>query len=108
MVAPADSGQFSSFTRLTDMTQLFDALLSDTSHGELTKGTTKTIDGIEAIGLDSSKGGTLFIATTGSAYPLELSKPGADGGTVSFTDWNASVDVSEPSDALDYTQLTGG
>jgi len=101
--APA-TGNFGSFADLTNLRRLFSALLS--THGTLGKGSAATINGRKAIGvIDKTKGGTLYVATTGKAYPLEISKGGSGGGKIDFTKFNESVPLSAPANAIDISQL---
>jgi hypothetical protein len=103
--APA-TGNFSSLASLTSIHTLFSQLL--TSHGTLTKGSTKTVNGQSAIGItDSAKGGTIYIATTGKPYPVQLAKTGGSGGTVNFSDYGASVSLTAPSNSIDISKLPG-
>jgi hypothetical protein len=102
--APASSGTFSSLGSLTDLNQLLSTALSD--HGALAKGPTTTIDGQQALSVtDTSHGGTLYVATTGKPYPIEISKSGATGGKISFGSWNAPVTLAAPKDAIDLSAL---
>jgi hypothetical protein len=101
----ATSGPLSSFTPFTDIGKLFDAVIS--THGKLKKGDTTKIDGQSAIGIvDTTKGGTLYVATTGKPYPLEVTQGGK--GKITFTEWGKSVQLHAPPDAVDLSQLTGG
>jgi hypothetical protein len=102
--APASSGSFSSLGSLTDLNQLLSTALSD--HGALTKVPSTTIDGQQVLGVtDASHGGTLYVATTGKPYPIEISKTGKSGGKITFTRWNAPVTLTAPSNAIDLSQL---
>jgi hypothetical protein len=102
--APATSGSFSSLGSLTDLNQLLNTALSD--HGALSKGPTTTIDGQRVLSVsDASHGGTLYVATTGKPYPIEISKAGKTGGKITFSDWNAPVTLEAPKDAIDLSQL---
>jgi hypothetical protein len=80
--------------------------------GTLTKGETKDIDGVKAIGLVDSGGeqGTLYVATIGEPYPLRLvSRNTADGGQVDFTDFGATFDdLKAPAEAevIDLEELS--
>jgi hypothetical protein len=105
--APATSGDLAAFTPLTDVRKLFKQILG--SHGVLKKGQAKTIDGQPAIGVvDTSKdgGGTLWIATTGTPYPLAITEGGGKG-SVRFRDWNEPVDLKPPKSSVDFSKLTG-
>jgi hypothetical protein len=102
--APASSGTFSSLGSLTDLNQLLNTALSD--HGALAKGSTTTIDGQQVLSVtDTSHDGTLYVATTGKPYPIEISKSGATGGKISFSNWNAPVTLAAPKDAIDLSAL---
>jgi hypothetical protein len=105
--APATSKSFGSFASLTDMRKLLDSTLS--SHGSLSKGTQTTLAGQPAIPItDTTKGGTLYVATIGKPYPLEITKGGAESGKVTFDRWNAPVPLSAPPNAVDITKLQSG
>jgi hypothetical protein len=99
------TGNLSSFASLTNLTQLFGKILS--SHGTLTKGTTSTVDGQKVIAVNdtSGQGGTLYVATTGQPYPVQISKTGANGGHITFDHYNESVAIAAPSGAIDISQF---
>jgi hypothetical protein len=105
--APADSGDLASFTPLTDISKLMSGILGSASSASVTKGVKATIGGKSAIQLvqSGSGGGTLYIATTGKPYPLELQAGNGASGTITFDDWDKIVAVKVPSNALDYSQL---
>ena len=101
--APA-SGSFASVALLTNVHKLFNQLLS--SHGTLAKGATTTVDGQKVVAIkDTTKGGTLYVATTGKPYPVEIVKTGAQGGRVVFDHFNNSVSLTAPANAIDISQL---
>lgn len=106
-VVPAGSGGFGSFTPFTNLQALMNQIL--TASGRVEKGDETKVGGQPAIALtDTKKGGTLYVATTGPAYPLEL-KPGSNKtGSISFTEWDQPVTLTAPENALDYKKLTGG
>ena len=102
--APATDPSFGSLTSLTDFHQFFRGALS--SHGKLTKGATTTLNGHKVVALnDTSQGGTLYVATTGPAYPVEIAKAGAGGGKVVFDSWNEPVSLTPPANSIDVSQL---
>lgn len=104
--APTTTPEFASIASLTDLHRLVDSTLAN--HGALTKGPITTVDGQRAISLrDSSNGGTLYVATTGKPYPVQISRGGSRGGTVTFDRWNQAVSISAPANAIDLTQLRG-
>lgn len=102
------SGPGASFGAFLDRKQLFDELL--TPQGTISTGGTATVNGRKALILvdNSSSGGKLYVATTGSAVPLRIEKTGSSGGRVDFTDYGVTVNVQAPSGALDLSQLSGG
>ena len=57
---------------------------------------------------DASDNSKLYVAATGKPYPVAIvgSKKG-QSGAVTFDDWNKSVSLSAPSDALDISQFGG-
>jgi hypothetical protein len=102
--APASSGSFSTLGSLTDLNQLLNTALSD--HGALAKGPTTTIGGQPVLSVtDAAHGGTLYVATTGKPYPIEISKSGKTGGKISFGAWNAPVTLQAPKNSIDLSQL---
>jgi hypothetical protein len=101
--APA-TGQLSSLATLTDVSKLFNQLLS--SHGTLAKGKSTTVQGQQVIPVnDTTNGGTLYVATTGKAYPIEISKSGSEGGKLVFDHFNQPVSLTPPANAIDISQL---
>jgi hypothetical protein len=102
--ASATSGEFASFKQLGDMRQLIDSTL--TSHGALVKGATTTVGGQQAIAIaDSTKDGTLYVATTGKPYPLQIVKGGSESGKIAFSGWNRPVTIAAPANAVDLSEL---
>lgn len=103
--APATGGEFASFGSLANMRTLIDSTL--TSHGTLAKGsTTTTVGGQSAIAVnDTTKGGTLYVATKGNPYPLQIVKAGSESGKITFDRWNQSVTITPPSNSVDLSEL---
>jgi len=96
-----NSGQFASIGALASVPRLFGQLL--TKHGKLTSGHRSTVDGQPAIGVvDRTGGGTLYVATTGQAYPLEIVKQGRNGGHVTFDDFNQPVTLTRPAHPITF------
>lgn len=105
--APATSGEFATLGGLTDMHQLLGTVLGQ--HGSLAKGGTSTVDGKKVVIVkDTSRGGALYVATTGKPYPVQISKTGATGGKVTFSEWDAPVTIAAPTGAIDITKLKSG
>jgi hypothetical protein len=102
--APTTSAEFASLGSLTDLRSLIEKALAN--HGTLAKGQLTTVNGQKAVGVsDTSKGGTLYVATTGPPYPIQVSETGAHGGKISFSHWNQPVTVRAPANAIDIAQL---
>lgn len=101
--APA-TGQFASVVVLTDLQSLFNTLLSN--HGNLAKGATSTVGGQKVVAVkDTIKGGTLYVATTGKPYPIQITKTGSQGGRVVFDRYNETVSLSAPANSIDISKL---
>lgn len=102
--APISGGELGSLASLTDFGRLLDQTLA--SHGTLAKGATTTVAGEPVIELrDTSNNGSLFVASTGKPYPIEIVKHGSETGHISFTAWNQPVSLSAPTGAIDLSQL---
>jgi hypothetical protein len=102
--APVSSGELASLASLTNLSRLLDQALA--SHDTLAKGATTTIAGQPVVELrGATNTGSLYIATTGQPYPIEVVKRGSETGHVSFTRWNDPVSLTAPSGAIDLSQL---
>jgi hypothetical protein len=96
--------EFASFGSLTNMRKLLDTVL--VGHGTLQKGATATIAGQKAIAVrDTTRSGTLYVATTGKPYPLQIAKGGSEAGTISFDKWDAPVTISAPANSVNLSEL---
>jgi hypothetical protein len=105
--APVSSTSFASLASLTDLRQLVDTAFA--SHGALTKGPLTTVAGQHAVGVsEPSSGGTLYIATSGRPYPIQISAGGANGSKISFDHWDEHVSLAPPANAVDIAQLQSG
>jgi hypothetical protein len=102
--APTASGEFSSFASLTDVHKLLAHLLS--GHGALAKGTTSTVDGRKVIAIhDTSKQGTLYVAATGTPYPIRISNGSSSGGHIDFSRFNRPVSLKTPASSIDISAI---
>jgi hypothetical protein len=102
--APANSGELASLAELTDLSKLVDTALS--GHGSVAKGSPATIEGQKAIAInDTGKGGTLYVATSGKPYPLEIAKAGKESGKVILDRWDQPVTLKAPAGAIDISEL---
>jgi hypothetical protein len=70
----------------------------------VTKGATGTVNGQSAVPLHSPKG-TLWVAASGTPYPVELVKTGSTGGVVQFSAWNQGSPPTAPSGAVSLNSL---
>lgn len=96
--------EFASFGSLTNMRKLLDTVL--VGHGSLEKGSTTTIAGQRAIAVkDTTRGGSLYVATDGKPYPLQITKGGSEAGTISFDKWDEPVSISAPASSVNLSEL---
>ncbi len=106
--ASTSNASFAGLSSLTDLRKLLDAALT-TNHKALVTTGTRTVGGQAAVGVkDTAQNGILYVATTGTAYPLEITKSGAGGGTITFDEWNKPVALTPPPNAVDIEQLQKG
>jgi hypothetical protein len=99
------SGQFAELASLTSKQQVLSDILA--GNGQLAKGRTSTINGQPVVALiDKSQGGdTMYVATTGQPYPIEIVDGGSSVGKVVFDHFNEPVTVSPPADSIDLAKL---
>lgn len=67
--------------------------------GKISTGGTSTIQGQSAKSLHDTKGSTLWVATTGTAYPIEETQTGSEAEHITFSDWNTASQPKAPSGA---------
>ncbi|HTZ65547.1 MAG TPA: hypothetical protein VMB51_15695 [Solirubrobacteraceae bacterium] len=106
IVAPASGGQLSQLAQLVDQTDEFDRI--EANAASPTKGPTTTVDGQPAIELKlARKLGTtsLYVATTGKPYPIEIARQGGQAGDTTFSGWNRQASVDPPAGAVQLGQL---
>jgi hypothetical protein len=102
--APASSSDFASLAALTNLHKLLTALLSN--HANLTKGAATTVNGQKVVALtDTTNHGTLYVATTGKPYPVQIAKSGSDGGRLTLDRFNETVPLTPPANAIDISKL---
>jgi hypothetical protein len=93
---------FAAFARFMSITGLLNVAFS--SHGKLTNLGEKTYKGQKVVAIKDAKDGSiLYVAATGTPYPVAA----VGGGAISFADWNKQVAVSAPKDAVDISSLGG-
>jgi hypothetical protein len=97
------SGQFGSIASLTDINTLFTQLL--TQHGKTLKnGGQSTVAGHKVVAVKSDQG-TLYVAATGKPYPVEITKPGSDGGKIDFDRFNEAVTLTAPTNTVNLPSV---
>lgn len=89
---PATSQEFKEFTSLIRTTSLFEQMLEATG-GTLTKGEETQIRGVSAVGLTDGSGQTLYVATQGPSYVLQVKD---DKHVLDFLDYNKPITVQRP------------
>jgi hypothetical protein len=105
--ASSTDSTFASFGQLTSIKTLMGSLPQ--SNGTLTKGSTSTLAGQPVISLTSSKGGTMYVAATGTPYPLQVSKSGGgQNGKLTFSDYNKAFAITAPTNSISIDQLQSG
>jgi hypothetical protein len=100
---PASTPNFAQLIELSDLHAFVTQALKP--EGAVTKGAEKTVGGQKAIELKSSKGGSLFVATSGKPYPVEFVGGGASSGTLTLSDWGAAKAPSAPKSSIDINAL---
>jgi hypothetical protein len=99
-------GPLAPLTSLTNLRKLLSGTLA--GHGTLTRAASMTVEGRQAVAVsDVAGGGTLYVASTGTPYPLEIVKRGAGAGKLVFNKWNQSVTLAVPPNPIDISQLHG-
>jgi hypothetical protein len=103
----ATTGRLASLGMLTNTQALFQQVTKN--HGRLVNKGETTYAGQKVVEIKkASNGDTLYVAATGTAYPVALvGGKGNEGSTVTFDRWNESVSISAPSNALDISTFTG-
>jgi len=104
----ATDPRFSEVARFTDLRRILSLLLAPAaglSKGDLAG----QVNGSPALALlnAAGRGGTLWVATSGTPYPLRLDVPASSGGpasgTLDFLEYGAPVVLTPPADALDLS-----
>jgi hypothetical protein len=98
------SGDLAALSALTTLDSVVALTLAN--HGPLTHAGMATIDGRRAVAVrDRAKAGTLYVAATGTPYPIEVAQPGS---RVVFDNWNKPVELSVPEGAVNLKQVQRG
>jgi len=103
---PTSNPQFGGFAAFANAGSIFNAL--KTGNTTVTnKGATK-YKGQDVVDLyGGSSNGDLYVAATGTPYPLALAKTGSSSsGSIVFDQWNKPVTLTAPSGAIDVSQFS--
>jgi hypothetical protein len=103
----AEHGPLASFAALADLEKVIDSTLAD--HGTLARAGLASVRGKQAVGVtDTTRDGTLYVATTGVPYPLEIvkSSAGVHAGTIVFDRWNKPVSLAAPANSISLSRLS--
>ncbi len=90
---PKDNPAAQSFAGLSSVKEFVDTTLATPE--DLKKLPPKDVDGTQAVGLESAQG-TLWIATQGEPYPVQITAPKGQSGALTLSDWNAPVTITPP------------
>jgi hypothetical protein len=103
----ATHGRLESLAPLTSLGGLFAVISSQ--HGKLVNDGSTTYKGAKVVAIrDKSDGSRLYVAATGRPYPVALVSPRhGKSGSITFGDWNKSVSLSAPSNAVAIDQFGG-
>lgn len=107
LLAPSRANPLAPLAQLTSVRTLVERTLSQ--HGPLTRAPDATIAGQRAVAIsDRSSHATLYIAATGTPYPLEITVRGRAQGQIRFTRWNEQVTLAPPANPVNLAGLLGG
>lgn len=99
---PTTVAQLGPFATFTDSKSFFDALRS--ASGTFTNKGATTYKGQSVVAIDNQ--GTLYVANTGTPYPVAAVTNGSgEGGTITFDGWNEADTLTPPAGAIDLPGL---
>jgi len=102
---PTTQAQVQSIIGLTDKSLFLTSILGQ--HGKIeNKGLVDYQDQQVVEIRDTTQGGSLYVASQGTAYPVAV-KGGKNQGDITFTGWNAAEAVVAPKGAVDLSALGG-
>jgi hypothetical protein len=102
----ATTGDLAALAPLTDIGKLFNGALG--SHGKLENRGETTYKGQKVVAIeDTTEGGTLYVASAGTPYPIAIVS-GKDQGTITFDKWNDTMSIAAPKGAVDMSKLGSG
>lgn len=67
-----------------------------------------TLDGKKVVLISQQNGSKLYVANTGTAYPLRSITTKDDTRQIEFTEYGTKFDITTPPDAVDLTELRAG
>jgi hypothetical protein len=89
------AADFSSLSNFTDVASQLEAA------GTVTSGGTGSVDGQAVDILKNTSGSTLDVASSGTAYPVQVTETaGTEAGTYKFSDWDGVPTFTAPPSAL--------
>ena len=101
---PATSGRLAALASLTDKQQFFKSVLGQ--HGKVENKGETDYKGQKAVEIrDTTQGGSLFVAASGTPYPVALAG-GTQQGDIVFSDWNGSETIAAPKGAVDLSSFS--
>jgi hypothetical protein len=105
--APATHGRLQAVGTLTSLDALFSGIRAH--HGKLANDGKTTYKGQQVVAIrDTSDGSKLYVAATGKPYPVAIvGGKKSKSGTINFDEWNKTVSLSAPDNAIDISQLGG-
>lgn len=102
---PVGTPQFQPIVAFASPKALFDRLQSGADSCLRNDGK-QTYQGQTVIALnDGAKNGTLYVAATGTQYPVAVVKGGSGGGAINFGGWNQPVTPTAPTNVVTFSQL---
>jgi hypothetical protein len=102
--APASDPKLQPVLRLTDLQSLISVSLA--GHGRLASAGTSVVSNVRVVGVrDAAKGETVYVATSGPPYPIQISKSGLGGGTITLDRWDTPIVIRPPHNAIDISAL---
>jgi hypothetical protein len=101
---PVATGLLASITPLTDIAKLFSGAFG--SHGKLVNTGETAYGGQKVVAMrDLTDGSTMYIASTGTPYPVGAKEGGSAKGAIGFDHWNDATSIDAPSGAVDIAKL---
>jgi hypothetical protein len=88
------AGDFSSLSNFTDISSQLSAAGTVTSDG------TGTVNGQSVVLIKNASGTVLAVASSGTAYPVQVKETGANAGTYNLSNWNSIATITAPPNPL--------